>query len=189
MKQIVLANYPPQQNNSDPTSLFAEILPDIPHVVDQVCHSLGYYPRQMEIEDLVQQVILLLIDRDYHNLRLFKHLSLPRTWLFAVVRHHLNRQIQRQNREVSLEDLQPDSLSFQPEQENKLLDEEISKQLAVALKGLTDRERQLFRLLCSDELSASEVALEMRIKTESVYQRRIAVIRKLRKMIHRESQD
>jgi len=184
----VLADYPPEQNNSDPTNLFAEILPHIPYVVDQACHSLGYYPRQMDFEDLVQQVILLLIDRDYYNLRLFKHLSLPRTWLFAVVRHHLNRQIPRQNSEVSLEYLQPDSLSFQPEQENKLIDEERTKQLAIALKGLTDRKQRLFRLLCSDELSASEVAREMGIKTESVYQRRIAVIRKLRKMIHRERQ-
>lgn len=182
----MLTNYHLQQNSSDPASLFAEILLDIPYVVDQACHNLGYHPRQMDFEDFVQEVILLLIDRDYYNLRLFKHLSLPRTWLFAVVRHHLNRQIQRQSRGVSLEDIRPDSLSFQPEQENKLIDEERTKQLAIALKRLTDRERRLFRLLCSDELSASEVAREMGIKTESVYRRRNAVIRKIRKMIHRE---
>jgi len=72
----------------------------------------------MEFEGIVQQIILLPIDRDYYILCPFKRLSSLQTWLFTVVRRLLARQIQRQGREMSLEDLPMASLSAQPEQED-----------------------------------------------------------------------
>ena len=176
----------PHQIGIDPERLFEEILSDIPLVVHRACHSLGYHPRRMESEAIVQQVILLLIDRDYYTLRSFKRLSSLQTWLFTIVRRYLVRQIQRQSREMSLEDLPKASLSAQPEQEKKLIAEEETKRLSVAVNKLTDRERKLFQLLCMDGLSASEIAKEMGIKLESVYSRRSALIVKVRRMIREE---
>ena len=176
-----------RQDDSDTAKLFADILLDIPGVVDQACRSLGYRPSQMDFDDIVQEVILLLIKDDYYYLRSFKHLSSPQTWLFTIVRRHLCRQLRRHGRETLLSDLQADSLSFQPEQESKLIDEARTKQLSVALSRLTVREQRLFHLLCRDELSASDVAREIGIKTESVYRERIVIIAKIRKMIHSEN--
>jgi RNA polymerase sigma factor (sigma-70 family) len=179
----VFTEYSQQQNNVDPARLFEEIFPDMPNVIYKACHSLRYYPCQMVFEDVVQQIILLLIDNDYYNLRSFKRFSSPQVWLFMVARHYLIRQIHKQKREVSLEDTSPDFLSLRPEQENLLIAEERARQLSIVVSRLTDREERLFRLLCRDGLSASEIAKELGIKTESVYSGRIALIRKIGKMI------
>jgi len=176
----------PHQDNIDLERLFEEILSNIPLVVHRACHSLGHRPRRMDFEGIVQQVSLLLIDRDYYTLRSFKRLSSLQTWLFTIVRRYLVRQIQRQSREMSLEDLPKASLSAQPEQEKTLIAEEEAKRLLMAVNKLTDRERKLFQLLCMDGLSASEIAKEMGIKLESVYSRRFALIVKVRRMIREE---
>jgi RNA polymerase sigma-70 factor (ECF subfamily) len=176
----------PHLDNIALERLFEEILPDIPLVVHRACHSLGHRPGRTELEGLVQRVILLLIDRDYYVLRSFKSLSSPRAWLFKIVRRYLIRRIRRQGREMSLEDLPRDSLSTQPEQEKTLIAEEETKLLSAAINRLTDRERKLFRLLCTDGLSASVIAKEMRIKIGSVYSERFALIRKVRRMIREE---
>jgi len=180
------AKVAPHQDNIDPESLFEEILSNIPLVVHRACHSLGHRPRRMDFEGIVQHVSWLLIDRDYYILRSFKRRSSLQTWLFMIVRRYLLRQIQRQSREMSLEDLPKASLSAQPEQEKKLIAEEETKRLSVAVNKLTDRERKLFQLLCMDGLSASEIAKEMGIKLESVYSRRSALIVKVRRMIREE---
>src|SRR5688572_10164244 len=144
------------QNDIDPERLFEELLSDIPLVAHRACHSLGLHPRRTEIEGVVQQVTLLLIDRDYYILRSFRRLSSLQTWLFTIVRRHLVRQIQRQSREMSLQDIPRASLSAQPEQEKTLITKEEMKRLLAAVNKLTDRERKLFQLLCMDGLSASD---------------------------------
>jgi len=176
----------PHQDGVDPERLFDEILSDIPLVVHRACHSLGHRPRRMDFEGIVQGIILLLIDRDYYTLRSFKRLSSLQTWLFTIVRRHLVRQIRRQSREMSLEDLPMDSLSTQPVQEKALIAKEERRRLSAVINKLTDRERKLFQLLCRDGLSASEIAEEMGIKLNSVYSNRFALIVKVRRMIWEE---
>jgi RNA polymerase sigma-70 factor, ECF subfamily len=176
----------PCQDDIDPERLFEEILSDIPLVVHRACHSLGHRPRRMEFEGIVQRVTLLLIDRDYYALRSFKRRSSIQTWLFTIVRRYLVRHIQRQNREMSLEDLPRSYLSAQPEQEQRLIAEEETKRLSAAVNKLTDREQKLFHLLCMDGLRASEIAKKMGIKLESVYSKRFALIVKVRRMIREE---
>jgi len=176
----------PRQNDIDLERLFENLLSDIPLVAHRACHSLGHHPRRAEIEGVVQQVTLLLIDRDYYILRSFRHLSSLQTWLFTIVRRHLVRQIQRQSREMSLEDIPRASLSAQPEQEKTLIAKEEMKRLLAAVNKLTDRERKLFQLLCMDGLSASDIAEEMGIKLKSVYSKRFALIVKIRRMIREE---
>jgi RNA polymerase sigma factor (sigma-70 family) len=176
----------PHQNGIDPERLLEEILSDIPLVVHRACHSLGHHPRQMDFEGIVQQVTLLLIDRDYYTLRSFRRLSSLQTWLFTIVRRHLVRQIQRQSREMRLEDIPRASLSAQPEQEKTLIAKEEVKRLLAAVNKLTGRERKLFQLLRMDGLSASDIAEEMGIKLKSVYSKRFALIVKIRRMIWEE---
>ena len=176
----------PHQDGVDPAGLFDEILSDIPLVVHRACHSLGHRPRRMDFEGIVQGIILLLIDRDYYTLRSFKRLSSLQTWLFTIVRRHLVRQIQRQSKEMSLEDLPMDSLSTQPEQEKALIAKEERRRLSAVINKLTDRERKLFQLLCSDGLSASEIAEEMGVKLNSVYSNRFALIVKVRRMVQED---
>ena len=176
----------PRQNDIDLERLFEDLLSDIPLVAHRACHSLGHHPSRAEIEGIVQQVTLLLIDRDYYILRSFRRLSSLQTWLFTIVRRHLVRQIQRQCREMSLEDIPKASLSAQPEQEKTLIAKEEMRRLSAVINKLTDRERKLFQLFCRDELSASEIAEEMGIKLESVYSNRFALIMKVRRMIREE---
>ena len=176
----------PHQDGVDPAGLFDEVLSDIPLVVHRACHSLGHRPRRMDIEGIVQGIILLLIDRDYYTLCTFNRLSSFQTWLFTIVRRHLVRQIQRQSREMSLEDIPRDSLYTQPEQEKTLIAKEEMRMLSAVVNKLTNRERKLFQLFCRDELSASEIAEEMGIKLKSVYSNRFALIVKIRRMIREE---
>jgi hypothetical protein len=88
------AKWAPNQGDIDPERPFEKIHSDIPLVVHRACHILGHPPRRTEFEWIVQQVILLLIDRDFYTLRMFRRLSSLQAWLFTIVRRHLVRQIQ-----------------------------------------------------------------------------------------------
>jgi RNA polymerase sigma factor (sigma-70 family) len=171
------------QDDSDPDRLFEEVLQDLPLTIRQVCDKLGQDPRQIEVEDLSQSLVVFLMDNDYARLRTFKSLSAPQTWLFTVVKRYLLRRIRKQIRALNLEALPPDDLSYPAEQENELIAEERLKDLSAALARLTERERRLFLLLRRDGIRVSEIAEYLGVKPRTVYQARLDLIRKIRTMI------
>lgn len=175
----------PTPANSDIEQLFLDIIPLIPAVVRQSCQSLNHHPDQMEFDGLVSRIVMLLMDDDFHALHSFDNRSDPQTWLFTIAKRLIMRRLKAQKRELSLEDLPPDSFITQPDQEEKLISEEKEKLLQVAIGKLTERERKLLSLTLQG-LNAKEIAKEMGIKKESVYPERSAMMKKLQKIANGE---
>ena len=123
--------------------LVQELLAQILNVVSFTCHHYGYQADKGEMEDLCQDTILFLIDQDCRRLRLFRHESSFKTWLEAVVRHHLCNCVHRQKRTESLADLPPHSTIYQPTQEETVFMAEKLVRLRLAKPKLTEREQEL----------------------------------------------
>ncbi len=174
----------PEPANNDVEKLFLQdILPIVPAVVGQACAKLNYHPGQTELDGLVQRVVLLLIDEDYRVLRSFDRRSEPQTWLFTIARRYILRRLREQGRIVSLDDMPPDSFTFQPDQEEWLLAKEREELLQAAYNKLSKREQKLYRLLSQPSLTAAEIARTMGIKRESVYKEKQRLIKKIQKII------
>lgn len=172
----------PETAISEIEKLFEDIIPDIPPAVRQACRSLNHHPGEMEFDGLCQRMALLLMDNDFHTLRLFGNRSEPQTWLFTIAKRYILRLLQKQKREVHLEDLPPDSFTTHPDQEERLISEEREKLLQAAVGKLTEHERKLFYLIAQG-LKAEEIAKELRINNKSVYKEKNRLIKKLRRLI------
>ncbi len=158
----------------------------IPIVVRQACSNLKYYPGPVDLDGLEQRVALALIDNDYRVLRSFAHNSEPQTWLYTIAKRKVLQRLQEQKRMSSLEDWLQSELTFQPEQEQKLISEENERKrddiLHTALSKLTEYERKLFSLM-RQGLKTNEIAKMVGIKKESAYTEISVLKKKLHKFI------
>ena len=168
---------------SKPELLLAALLPDIRDAVSRACYH--YSSDQSEIEDVCHQMIILLMEDDYHRLRSFRLESSIKTWLTAVALHYVSNYVGRQKRAISLDDISRGAAFVcAPAQEAELISEEMRCELNVAVAQLTAREQQLLELLCRDDLTFADVAMKMGIKVESVHRRKYALIKKLRGLVN-----
>ena len=168
---------------SSPESLLIDLLPLIPKAVRKVCCIYRHYPSQDTMNDLTQSIILLLIDEDYRRLRTFDNQRSPlNIWLQAVINHYVSRFLKRQKGIVNLEDVVVDTFVCQPRQEVESLLEEWRHIVDEVVGRLTERERNLFELLCLGT-PVKEIAELMRIKPDSVHRGKHALIKKLRRLV------
>lgn len=124
-----------------------------------------------EFEDICQEVIILLIEDNYHRLRAFDpQQSSVRTWIYAVVKNHVSRKLSGKNGVISLEDIASDSLICPPGQEKASLYIERRGLIQEALTKLPGRSQELFRLSC-EGLSDVEISGLTGIKVEAVRRR------------------
>lgn len=154
----------------------------IPAAVRKACHSLDHHPDQVELDGLSSQIVELLIDNDFHTLRSFDNCSKQQTWLYTIARRHILHLLQEQKRKSSLEDLPPDSLIFQPNQEENLLLKEQRELLLAAAGKLTEHEWDLLSLMMQ-ELKPGEIARVLGINRGSVDNEETALKKKLRRII------
>ncbi len=173
----------PETAISEIEKLFLDIIPDIPPAVRKACQNLGHHPDHVEFDGLVSRIMMLLIDNDFHTLRSFSNGSKPQTWLFTIAKRYIVRRFRKQKKETPLEDFPPDLFTTQPDQEERLISEEREKLLQAAIGKLTEREQNLFYLIAQG-LKAEEIAKDMRIKKESVYPKKSALIKKLNKIVN-----
>ncbi len=173
----------PKPAISEIEQLFLDIVPQIPIAVRQACQSLNHHPNKMEFDGFVSRIMMLLLDNDFHTLRSFDNRSEPQTWLFTIAKRLILRRLKEQKRELPLDDLPPDSFATQPDQEEKLISEEREKLLMAAVGELTEHEQKLFYLI-TQGLKSEEIAKELRIKKESVYRERSALIEKLQNTVN-----
>jgi DNA-directed RNA polymerase specialized sigma24 family protein len=90
---------------------------------------------------------MLLRENDYFRLRSFHGYSAFGTWLFSVVKHHIGKELRRQNRMVSLDMLPPSSLASESDQEQSAMLEELERIVLSCESELTAGEKRLFSLL------------------------------------------
>lgn len=178
-----------QESVDEIEEMFESVRHYIPIVVRQACSNLKYYPGPVDLDGLKQRVALTLIDNDYRVLRSFAHHSEPQTWLYTIAKRKILQRLQEQKRMSSLEDWLQDALTFQPDQEQKLISQEKERErekiLLLALSKLTEREQKLFSLMRLG-LKTGKVAKEMGIKKESAYTEISLLKKKLQKIIKRE---
>ena len=155
------------------------------HDVVKLIFHLYHQPATDDvIDDLTAEIEYNLIKNNYKNLRAFQHRSSFKTWLKTIAFHDIGNFLRKQKRSpMSLSDISeiPLSKAFTPEQilaENDRL--ELARQ---AIASLSKREQLLIRLSVVDELHAKVIAEIMGIKTESVYQRKSTIIKKIQVFI------
>ncbi|MFY9574660.1 MAG: sigma-70 family RNA polymerase sigma factor [Blastocatellia bacterium] len=165
------------------------LLRDIPAIV-RLSYSLrDSHPSKDLVEDLSQEILLLLIEDDYRRLRSFDvQRSSFKTWLSAVVMHHVSRHVSKEKYWKPMDEVAPEELIYLPTQELELAYDEEAKRVRAALAQLTEREKQLFSLLCQDGVKVEQIAREMGVKIESVYRRKHGIIKKLQELLGFECQ-
>ncbi|MGH9849715.1 MAG: RNA polymerase sigma factor [Blastocatellia bacterium] len=171
-----------EPENNDVEKLFQDVLPIIPTVVGQVCAKFHHHLDQGEIDRYAHRIEVLLWENGYRVLRSFKRKSSPETWLFTIAKRHIRRWLREREREMSLAEAPPDSLTVQPDHEEWLLAKEREEILLAAESKLTKRERTLLDLL-RQGLSIEEIAEEMKIKRRSAAVMKRALIVKLQRII------
>ena len=169
-------------SSSKPENIIIDLLPHIPGAVHRACRIYGYYPSQDEVDDLSQSIILLLIDQDYRRLNSFNHTSSLKTWLQSVTKRHVLRYLRERKSTVSVEHMNADDLAYRPNQEEETLIEERQKVLGEVIAGLTKRELRLFEFMCRG-MRPENISEQMKIKIDSVYRSKHALINKLKKLI------
>jgi RNA polymerase sigma factor (sigma-70 family) len=129
----------------------------------------------------------MLIQSDYHRFRSFddKKSSL-KTWLSVVIRNHTRRHLQRRRRLRTAEENWAESFPCQSSIETGILFKQRKLILQQALRRLTEPERQLYELLCRDDLGNADIAGMMNISPDSVRKRRYRLVRKLQRLIVHE---
>src|SRR5215510_955292 len=157
-----------------PNSSQAPDVPDVelliiklsPKVSRAVRHVYRHPTNQYEIEDITQDVLVLLIENDYHRLRSFAGRSKIETWIHTIVRHCVGKHLWKrrwENDTVSLDELSPDALTYQPIQEKMLIDEDECKALQAIINSLPERKKLLMELALQG-LRTEEIAKELGIK-------------------------
>lgn len=164
----------------EPERLIAQCLRIVPGLARSACRHYRYSPSQDEVDELAQQIFIMLIDDDYRLMRSFEHRSSLTTWLFPVVRRHVEHYLRQRKREVSLEDMPPALFASQPTLEEQIAFNERLKLFSAVLSKLTEVERELFEFMCKG-LHAPEIAKLLGTTTDAIYQRK----RRLKKKIQR----
>jgi RNA polymerase sigma factor (sigma-70 family) len=160
-----------------------DLMPDIRKAVYLACILHKHQVSREDAEDFCQQIMFLLVEDDYRRLRSFNERSSFNTWLNTVARHHLSRHLRLEKRAQSLEEISLDLFIYEPAQEERIIYAERRELLQNALSRISKRQRQLYELLCRDELTSSDIAGLMGIEAGSIRRRKHALIKELRKIL------
>src|SRR5262249_30378580 len=154
----------------------------IPGAVRFACHRYQQNISQDEFQDLCQEIILLLIDDDYHHLRDFDpgKASL-KTWIYMIVKSYMRRRLKGKDQIISLEDITANSFICRAEQENVLLSGERWRAIHKALARLPKRSQALF-ILSAQGYSDAEIARLLGIKVDKVRKQRYECVKKLKRL-------
>ncbi|MGH9915100.1 MAG: sigma-70 family RNA polymerase sigma factor [Pyrinomonadaceae bacterium] len=118
----------------------------IPGAVRYACRIYQYNTSHDEFEDTCQDLIVLLIKNDYHELRAFRGASSIKTWIHTIARRHIGHRLHSGDNLTSLEDITPEVLAYQPIQDNEVLFKERMGAIEQSLANLPERSQMLLKL-------------------------------------------
>jgi RNA polymerase sigma factor (sigma-70 family) len=136
-----------------------------------------------ELDDLSQQIILTLIKNHCRRLRSFSGQSSFKTWLQAVVDHHIYNYSNRRKQTEPLDEIDQELLTYSPLQDQGIDTAEKRKLLLNALSKLSGQERLLFQLWFISELDIKEIAAIFRTEVKIIYKRKQTLVLKLRRLV------
>jgi RNA polymerase sigma factor (sigma-70 family) len=178
--------YLPNLHRIVPIDLEKLVVILLPSINDAVRWAyLRYQGRicQDELDDLSQQIILTLIEDHCRRLRSFNGQSSFKTWLQAVVDHHIYNYVYRRKQTETLDEIDQESLTCSPLQDQGIDTAEKRKLLFNALSKLSGQERLLFQLWFISELDAKEIAATFRTEVNIIYKRKQTLVSKLRRLV------
>jgi RNA polymerase sigma factor (sigma-70 family) len=163
-----------------------QLIAKVPKAVRYACRFYGYQANWDEVADFSQDILVTLFNDDGRVLKSFANRSSIETWLYTIVRRALGPYLLRRRWEKEnlndVDDLSPEALRYEANQEERLIDEDERKTLYAIISKLPNRKRQLMELDLQ-ELKSREIAKEMAIKVESVYRQKSALLKEVQRLI------
>ncbi len=157
---------------------------EIHDVVKLIFHLYHQSAADDVIDDLTADIEYNLIKHDYKNLRSFQHKSSFKTWLKKIAFHDIGNFLRKRKKlPTSLSDIPDIPLSNVQTSEQRLIDADRLELARHVIASLSEREQLLLKLSVVEELPAKQIAEIMGIKTESVYQRKSNIIKKMQMFI------
>ena len=165
--------------------LVAFHLPDIYGAVRWACLRYQGGVREDEIDDFSQQVILKLIEDDCRRLHSFKRHSSFKTWLQAVVNHHVYKCLCRRERGENTDVVDQGALIYSPPQDRDIYAVEKRELLFRALGMLSEQERLLYDLWYVCELDPIKIAAVFGTEVRVIYKRKQTLALKLTGLVQK----
>jgi RNA polymerase sigma factor (sigma-70 family) len=161
------------------------LLPDIYGAVRWACLRYQGDIHEDEIDDLSQQVILKLIEDDCRRLNSFKRHSSFKTWLQAVVNHHVYKCLCRRKRAEDTDVIDQGALIYSPPQDQEIYAVGKRQLLFRALGMLSEQERLLYDLWYVCELEPIKIAAVFRTEVRVIYKRKQTLVLKLTRLVQK----
>jgi RNA polymerase sigma factor (sigma-70 family) len=176
----------PNLNPTAPIALerIVEIL--LPNINDAIRRAYLRYQNRIsrdELDDLSQQIILTLIENNCRRFCSFNGQFSLKTWLQAVVNHHIYKYCYRRKQTTILDEVDQGSLTYSPLLDQGIDAAERRKLLSRALGKLSRQERLLYQLWFISELDAKEIAATFRTEVKIIYKRKQTLVLKLKRLV------
>jgi RNA polymerase sigma factor (sigma-70 family) len=168
----------------DNLELFAETL--LSSVANAVRRASVRYRNPIcleEFDDLSQEIVLRLLEDDCRRLKSFKGQALFETWLQIVANRHISNYLQRRKQTEPLDEVNPDSLTYLPSQDEEIAAAEEQELLLKAFRKLNERELLLYQLCFVYELAPSKIAASFRTEMLVIYKRKQTLALKLGRLV------
>jgi RNA polymerase sigma factor (sigma-70 family) len=168
---------------TDLEQLVAILLPDVNDAVHWAYLRYHGCICQDELDDLSQQIVLALIEDNCRRFRSFNGQVSFKTWLQAVVNHHIYKYFYRRKQTDAIDEVDQESLIYAPLQDQYTYIAEKRKLLSNALSKLSLQERLLYQLWFVYELDAKEIATIFRTEVKIIYKRKQTLVLKLTRRV------
>jgi len=173
--------------DTDPAGLVVSILPAIRSIIRILLHTRGIQPRSFSLDDLVQGMALVLLQRGCRMIKTYDPVrSSPVTWLTLLVGinlPHVLRLYMDCPRPRCESQRLGDIAAPRDSAENSLLARERLSLLDRAAALLDARDRQLLEALRRFDFSADQTALHLGISRNQLYRRKNRLILRLRAIV------
>ncbi len=135
-----------------------------------------------EVEDLFNQLIMILWQRDFHALRAWRGRGRFSTYLTVIVLNLCHRQLKTESRTQPLDEQQlAQQVSTEPSPEQHAASCQDRMQLEQVLAELSARDRLLIKLRYHDDCSPQQIGQVLGITGGSVRKAVFDALRRLRK--------
>ena len=112
-----------------------------------------------------------------------------KNWIAGVSRYRAIDCLRKHRRELEVENIEDVAAAKEEEAYQRLIDQEISKELEQMLSCLNPRDQELFRRLYIEEQDISQVSREMGMQESAVYNHVSRGKRKIRNLYPREQKE
>ena len=154
-------------------------------IVKSIVHKMmaKYQDKQEEcMNDIFFQV--------WNNIQYFDCMKNSfKNWIAGVSRYRAIDCLRKHRRELEVENIEDVAAAKEEEAYQRLVDQEISRELEQMLSCLNPRDQELFRRLYIEEQDISQVSREMGMQESAVYNHVSRGKRKIRNLYPREQKE